>query len=265
MITTVLFDMGGTLEDIWVDEESRERAVAVLDRMLKGWGMDPGLPLPELRKAVDAGWKRYDAVRSAGDVELKPTQIWGDYILTDFDYPRDMLLPRCEEIAHMWEVTYFHRELRPRVKEMLSELKAMGMKLGVISNTAALYQVFDSLEEYGIRDFFQDVTLSSVTGFRKPCRDIFTVSLRQMRSAPEECVYVGDTISRDVIGPKKAGFAAAIQIGSQLTKEKDRARESSPVPDAVIEDIYDVVNVVREMTGTRPVYAGWTQTRTDVP
>ena len=249
MITTVLFDMGGTLEDIWVDEESHARAIAALDRMLKGWGMDPGLPLPELRKSVEAGWKRYDAVRSAGDVELKPTQIWGDYILTDFAFPRDILLPRCEEIAHMWEVTYFHRALRPRVKEMLGELKAMGLKLGVISNTAALYQVFDSLEEYGIRDFFRDVTLSSVTGFRKPCRDIFTVSLRQMRSLPEECVYVGDTLSRDVRGSKNAGFAAAIQISSKLTKEKDRAVDNCPAPDAVIEDICDVARVVREMMG----------------
>ena len=147
----------------------------------------------------------------------------------------------------MWEITYFHRRLRPRVAEMLGELKKMGLKLGVISNTAALYQVFDSLEEYGIRDFFRDVTLSSVTGFRKPCRDIFTLSLRQMRSRPEECVYVGDTVSRDVIGSKKAGFAAAIQIGSQLTKEKDQALEKALAPDVVIEDIYDVARVVRGM------------------
>ena len=245
MITTVLFDMGGTLEDIWVDEESHGAAIARLDRMLKSWGMDPGLPLPELRKAVEEGWKRYDKVRSAGNVELKPTQIWGDYILTDFEFGREALLPRCEEIAHMWEVTYFHRRMRPRVKEMLGELRKMGLKLGVISNTAALYQVFDSLEEYGIRDFFQDVTLSSVTGFRKPCRDIFTVSLRQMRSKPEECVYVGDTVSRDVIGSKKAGFAAAVQIGSKLTKEKDQALDQALAPDVVIEDIYDVAQVVR--------------------
>ena len=247
MITTVLFDMGGTLEDIWVDEESHAAAIAALDRMLKGWGLDPRLTLEELRKSVAAGWKRYDVVRSAGDVELKPIQIWCDYVLTDFDFPRDVLAPHCEEIAHMWEVTYYHRCLRPRVGEMLGELKAMGMKLGVISNTAALYQVFDSLEEYGIRDYFQDVTLSSVTGFRKPCRDIFTVSLRQVQSRPEECVYVGDTVSRDVIGSKKAGFAAAIQIGSQLTREKDEKLEKTLAPDYVIEDIYDVAKVVREM------------------
>ncbi len=249
MITTVLFDMGGTLEDIWVDDASRTAAITELDRMLKGWGMDPGLSLEALRESVERGWKRYDVVRCSGDVELKPTQIWADYILTDFAFPRELLLPHCEEIAHMWEVTFFHRHLRPRVHEMLGELKAMGLKLGVISNTAALYQVFDSLEEYGIRDFFQDVTLSSVTGFRKPCRDIFTVSLRQMRSKPEECVYVGDTVSRDVIGSKKAGFACAIQICSRLTKEKDVKLEKAPEADCIIDDIYDTARVVRELLG----------------
>ena len=91
MITTVLFDMGGTLEDIWVDEESRKEAIGKLDAMLRGWGMETGMTAEELRRSVDEGWKRYDAVRSAGDVELKPTQIWGDYILTDFDFPREEL------------------------------------------------------------------------------------------------------------------------------------------------------------------------------
>lgn len=245
MITTVLFDMGGTLEDIWVDEESTGRAIARLDQMLKGWGLDPGLDLAALRRSVDAGWKRYDAVRCVGDVELKPVEIWCDHVLTDFSFPREALAPHCEEIAHMWEVTYYHRFLRPRVAEMLSELKAMGLKLGVISNTAALYQVFYTLKEYGIRDFFQDVTLSSVTGFRKPNGNIFTVSLLQVQSRPEECVYVGDTLSRDVVGSKRAGFACAIQIGSKLTRDKDSLVETDLTPDYVISDICDVATVVR--------------------
>lgn len=49
----------------------------------------------------------------------------------------------------MWEITHYHRTLRPHVKEMLEGLKGLGMKLGVISNTASLYQVFDVLKDYG--------------------------------------------------------------------------------------------------------------------
>ena len=50
----------------------------------------------------------------------------------------------------------------------------------MISNTASLYSVFDVLERYGIRDYFSDVTLSSVTGYRKPNPGIFKIALRQM-------------------------------------------------------------------------------------
>ena len=247
MITTVLFDMGGTLEDIFVDEASEREAVEKLAEILKGCGLDPGVDLEELKRRVDAGWKRYGAYWDSCDVELKPVEIWCDYILTDFDFPRAALEPHCEEIAHMWEVTHYHRRLRPRVVPMLEGLKGMGVKLGIISNTAALYQVFDVLEEYGIRDYFQDVTLSSVTGFRKPCTDIFTVSLRQVQSKPEECVYVGDTVSRDVIGSKRAGFAKAIQICSKLTGEKDSGIRREYEPDYMVEDIYEVYPIVQQL------------------
>ena len=247
MITTVLFDMGGTLEDIFVDEASEREAVEKLAEILKDCGLDPKVDLEELKHRVDAGWKRYGAYRDSCDVELKPVEIWCDYVLTDFSFPRETLAPRCEEIAHMWEVTHYHRRLRPRVVPMLEGLKGMGVKLGIISNTAALYQVFDVLEEYGIRDYFRDVTLSSVTGFRKPCTDIFTVSLRQVQSKPEECVYVGDTVSRDVIGSKRAGFAKAIQICSKLTGEKDSGIRREFEPDYMVEDIYEVYPIVQQL------------------
>ena len=247
MITTVLFDMGGTLEDIFVDSQSQKEAIEKLHGMLLQYGLDPKADLDELKRRVDEGWKRYGAYRDSCDVELKPVEIWCDYVLADFGFPRQTLAPHCEEIAHMWEVTHYHRCLRPRVIPMLEGLKEMGMKLGVVSNTAALYQVFDVLEEYGIRDYFQDVTLSSVTGFRKPCTDIFTVALREMQSLPEESVYVGDTVSRDVIGSKRAGFAKAIQICSQLTQEKDSGIRREFEPDYMVEDIYDVYPIVRQL------------------
>ena len=57
----------------------------------------------------------------------------------------------------------------------------------------------------------------------------------------EDCVYVGDTISRDIIGAKRAGFAKAVQIGSHLSAEKDAAvKDAAEKPDAVISDIREL-------------------------
>ena len=49
MLNTVLFDMGGTLEDIFVDGQSERAAVEKLREMLIGYGLDPGVPYDELK------------------------------------------------------------------------------------------------------------------------------------------------------------------------------------------------------------------------
>ena len=108
MITSVLFDMGGTLEDIYVDAQSEWEAIDKLRDMLVSYGLDPEVGRDELKSRVDAGWVRYGKYRDATDVELKPIPIWRDYVLEDFHFPAEVLEPHCEQIAHMWEVTHYY-------------------------------------------------------------------------------------------------------------------------------------------------------------
>ena len=42
MLTTVLFDMGGTLEDIWNNEQTRAQVMARLAQELRAAGLEPG-------------------------------------------------------------------------------------------------------------------------------------------------------------------------------------------------------------------------------
>ena len=246
MIDTVLFDMGGTLEDIHVDDESRHASIQGVLDILRAHCIDPDKDFETAASAINAGWERYGAYRDPRQRELKPEEIWGSFVLTDFGLDEESVRPYAEELAHMWEVTHYHRALRPHVREMLEGLKDLGMKLGVISNTASLYQVFDILKEYGIRDYFQDVTLSSVTGYRKPNPNIFMVSLHQVQSDPAHCAYVGDTISRDVIGPIRMGFGATFHIDSYLTRLKDTHVSPDVKATYNIQDIYEVYTILKE-------------------
>lgn len=246
MIDTVLFDMGGTLEDIHVDDESRHASIQGVLDILRAHGIDPDKDFETAASAINAGWERYGAYRDPRQRELKPEEIWGSFVLTDFGLDEESVRSYAEELAHMWEVTHYHRALRPHVREMLEGLKDLGMKLGVISNTASLYQVFDILKEYGIRDYFQDVTLSSVTGYRKPNPNIFMVSLHQVQSNPAHCAYVGDTISRDVIGPIRMGFGATFHIDSYLTRLKDTHVSPDVKATYNIQDIYEVYTILKE-------------------
>lgn len=234
MLNTVLFDMGGTLEDIYYNEETTAAVMEELQEVLRANGLEPGCSPEEFRTRVLGGLKRYKQWSESAMRELKPEEIWPDYYLKDFDLDLEKLLPITEVLANLWEVTYYHRELRPGVKDMLDALKERGYRLGVISNNASLYNVFDMLEDYGIRDYMEDVAVSSVTGYRKPHPEIFRISMRQMRCKPEECVYMGDTLSRDVIGAKRAGFGKAVQIHSFLSAQKDADVVDADKPDVVI-------------------------------
>lgn len=147
MINTVLFDMGGTLEDIYSNAESKMAAAQGVLRILRDHGVDVQVDEDAALRMLSDGWDRYAAYRNPSQRELKPEEIWGNYVLTDFGLDFETVRPFAEELAHMWEVTHYHRSLRPRVKEMLEGLKGLGMKLGVISNTASLFQVYEILKE----------------------------------------------------------------------------------------------------------------------
>ena len=238
MIDTVLFDMGGTLEDIFVDDASRYESAKRVLEISKEHGFSIDTDIETTVKLIQEGWNAYGERRDSDNRELKPEEIWGNFVMPRFGLSFEQVKPFAEELAYMYEVTHYHRVLRPRAKEMLDGLQQMGMKLGIISNTASLYQVFQSLEEYGIRDYFRNVTLSSVTGYRKPDENIFKVSFYQMRSNP--------AYSRDIVGAVHAGFGMTFHIHSQLTAIKDVGIYQEK-PDYTIADIYDVYTILKDL------------------
>ena len=179
MIKTILFDMGGTLEDIWYNDQTIRTVTGELRTFLDEHDLGTGCNDITFWNKLNSGIRTYKQWSESNELEKKPEEIWPEYYMADFNLNRERLQEVAERLAGMWEVTYYHRELRPKVKETLEELKKRGYHLGVISNTASLYSVFDVLEQYGIRDYFEDVTLSSVTGYRKPHPSIFQISLRR--------------------------------------------------------------------------------------
>ena len=229
--TTVLFDMGGTLEDVRADADSIPRITSLLMGQLDALGQKTDLSPAAFGRVLQAGVRRYKAWSQEHERELPTAEIWTDYYLHDFGFDRAVISAYAEQFAGQWEVTYYTRSLRPGAKEMLERLRAAGYRLGVVSNNAALYAVFDMLERYGLRHLFEDVTVSSNTGFRKPAPDIFRIAMLRMGVRPEECIYVGDTVSRDIVGPRRAGMACTIHIESELTATSDTIL-SAPVSGA---------------------------------
>ena len=103
------------------------------------------------------------------------------------------------------------------------------------------------LAEYGIARYFDPILTSSNFGWRKPNERIFLECARLLGLPPAGCAYVGDTISRDVIGARRAGYGLAIQIKSFLTTKADKETDVEP-PDAIIQDLREVLDVMERDT-----------------
>jgi len=54
-IEAVFFDVGGTIETLYYDDELRLAATAQLRHQLVEWGLDPGLTTEELYQVIKKG------------------------------------------------------------------------------------------------------------------------------------------------------------------------------------------------------------------
>jgi putative hydrolase of the HAD superfamily len=109
-------------------------------------------------------------------------------------------------IAHFREE--LHWTLYPEVPEVLAALRAMGLKLVVVSNWDSTLPSL--LERLGLADAFDDVIVSAVVGVSKPHRGIFEEALRRSAVAPDAALHVGDSLIDDYDGARAAGLQALL-------------------------------------------------------
>jgi putative hydrolase of the HAD superfamily len=149
----------------------------------------------------------------------------------------------ADDISFFYETHFYARSLRPEAPAALEALRKRAFHLAIISNTLSRRLVPCKLAEYGLAHYFDPVVTSASLGWRKPNARIFEEAARLMQLPPAACAYVGDTVSRDVIGARRAAYGLVLQIQSFLTDKADRNTDSVP-PDAVIRDLREVVDLI---------------------
>jgi putative hydrolase of the HAD superfamily len=247
-LRAVLFDLGGTLEQTHHDTELRLRATSGFRDLLVRSDLDPGLSIPDLYAVVTAGMAKYQKWRLKTEQDLAPERLWSEFVFVDQNLPRERLASLGEALAFYWDAHFTRRSLRPEVPRMLETLRQNGYRLGVISNITSRTFVPHKLVEYGIDSYFQVVITSAQFHWRKPNSRIFIEAARSLGVSPIQCAYVGDTISRDIVGARQAGYALAIQIKSSSSRDADGAVETTQ-PDALVVNLMQVVDLVEHYGG----------------
>ena len=118
----------------------------------------------------------------------------------------------------------------PDIRELLSDLKARGIRLGLVTgkggNSTRL-----SLHRFGLEDAFEAVETGDPAGSRKA--EGIKRTLAEWGMDPAEAVYVGDAPT-DIAAAREAGVAA---VGAGWAGTTDRTLLAAQKPDALLETV----------------------------
>jgi len=204
-VSVVFFDAAGTLfrvrgsvggiysevaEDfgIVVDPVQVERSFIAAFRASSALGL-PQERLVDQARAERAWWM--NVVRAAFGAALPGSKL-PDYFDRVFELFRT---------AAAWEL---YADALPA----LEHLRSRSYRLGIISNFDS--RLNDLLVNLGIRDFFENVTLSWQVGFAKPDSGIFRHAVKMMRVTEDRALHIGDSPEEDVEGALGAGLHAVL-------------------------------------------------------
>jgi putative hydrolase of the HAD superfamily len=236
MLKAVFFDGAGTLF------EPRDPVGVSYAEIARAYGIDVD---PDV---VNAAFRRvFHEARALAfgpgrdDAELRALEYrwWRDLVASSFAGLRtftdfDAYFARLFEFfadASNWR-------LDPSAASTLRRLRDRGFRLGIISNFD--YRLYRILEQLGLREFFDAITISSEAGFAKPDAQIFRIAVAKFGVEAREALHVGDSVQLDLAGAVGAGLAAVLL-------DKSIARLRIDGRNARVSSLEAVVDVVQQL------------------
>jgi putative hydrolase of the HAD superfamily len=154
---------------------------------------------------------------SAGDFYEKQAALMGEYLKKE----PGALRARHETLVYRgWEEVFRRIPLFPDLPETLRKFRDSGIKLGVLSDLPPERK----LENLGLSGMWDVQLCSELSGGLKPNKTPFLALAEKMRLPPERILYVGNSVSYDVLGSKSAGMKAALIVPSLLRRRRSGGR-----------------------------------------
>ena len=91
------------------------------------------------------------------------------------------------------------------VIEAILELEKSDYKLGLISNGKTPFQE-RNFNVLGISEKFDSIIVSEAVGYRKPQKEIFTLACTQLKTTPNNVIFIGDNPKSDIEGANNCGM-----------------------------------------------------------
>jgi putative hydrolase of the HAD superfamily len=234
-IEAILFDMNGTLRLREPHAETQQAAFARLHQLL-GMKDSNKTSWDELTRRQ----KAYSCWAQENQTQLSEAEIWTRWILPGAS--REQIEPVAAELMLTWGERKGRVIPKPGAGETIRTLKKRGYRLGVISNSTSTLDIPRSLETFRWRKYFEVVILSSELMIRKPAAKPFLEAARRMNIQPACCAYIGNRISKDIVGCRRAGFGLGIVLEPVEGPRPDEPGETVQ-PDLAIHSLTELLDV----------------------
>jgi putative hydrolase of the HAD superfamily len=123
--------------------------------------------------------------------------------------------------------------------DVLRMLKERKHKLGLISN-ADVSEVI-AWRDSPISHLFDSVIFSCEVGFVKPEREIYEISMKQLRVEAHECLFIGDGGSMELKGAQDVGMSTILMTGIIKEIWPSRIDERKQYADLVMENLVELL------------------------
>ncbi len=227
-LEAVVFDWGGTLTR-WHDIDFHAETLA-LAAAVTTTGHDPELARSALHEAGNVIWGRSrDHQQSATIGDL--------FDEAGLDHDPELLTAYRE----FWEP---HTYTDPDARPALEELRGLGLKVGVLSNTIWPRDWHVAIfERDGLYDLIDGDVYTSEIPWTKPSPHAFRAAMDAVGvSDPARCVYVGDRLFDDIWGAHQAGMRAVHVPHSDIPTAQ--VGHSEGTPDGVIVRLTDLPGLI---------------------
>lgn len=220
----IYFDLGSTL--IYFDEnwdEIFKQANIALGQNLNFLGVDvePSFLSEEFSRRLNIYYEKreIDLIEHTTEFVLRD-------LLESVGYPNanDELVR--SGLDAFYSTFQPHWQVEKDAHSTLKSLKALGYRVGMITNAGDVKDVNNLVDRAGLRPYFDRIWISADVGVRKPHPRIFEISLDSMNIRPKEAVMVGDSLNADILGANNIGMASIwiTRRADPVENDKFRAR-----------------------------------------
>ncbi len=222
IVKGIIFDINGTLININTDE-SNEQIYRSISHLLKYYGIRTS------RNDVREGYYQIlkEQRRTGGETfpEFDAVAIWRQFLndrlaRSGAAMPKNKLAVLPHFLAELYRGISLNRlDLYPEVREVLDELRPR-YRLAALSDAQSAWAV-PEMRMVGLDEYFYPIVVSGDLGYRKPDPRIFALALHRMHLPPENVVFVGNDMYRDIHGARQAGMRTVFFATGQGQQQMD--------------------------------------------